>query len=498
MFWSFLNGKNNRGTPRDLWPLSRPLLRWSGDDVWTIGSACEGTLCLGATGSGKSTGSGRAMALAMLRAGFGGLVLTAKADERRVWESYCRETKRTGDLIVFGPNNPYRFNFLDYELNRKGDGAGLTENIVQLFSTILEVAERGSGSSGGREDENYWKRANRQLMRNAIDLLALGMGRISVPDLYRLVISAPSFFNQINDECWQKESFCFQLLKEADRRAKTEVQRRDFGIVADYFLLELVGLSEKTKSVILSTFTSMADLFLRGVLRDLFSAETNLTPEAVQAGKIVLIDMPCKEFGEVGQFAQVLWKYAFQRCIERRDVRQSPRPTFLWADEAQHFVTSYDMQFQTTCRAARVATVLLSQNVSNFYAALGGSEKGKAEATSLFANLNTKVFHAQADPVTNEWAASLMGRTRQMFANGNTSYSPDDYTSSMMGFSPAGNTSAGFSESMEFEVQPSVFTQLRTGGLGYKGMIDAIVFQNGRRFHETGRTWLPVTFTQKF
>jgi hypothetical protein len=434
----------------------------------------------------------------MLRAGFGGLVLTAKSGERELWESYCRETNRLSSLVNFGPCYPAKFNFLDYELNRKGLGAGLTENIVQLFSTVLEVAERGVSSSGGRDEESYWKRANRQLIRNAVDLLALATGRISVPDLYRLVISAPSFFNQINSEHWQNESFCFQCLKEADRRAKTDSQRRDFGIVTDYFLLEFPGLSEKTRSVIVSTFTSMADLFLRGVLRDLFSAETNITPEAAQEGAIILIDMPVKEFGEVGQFAQVLWKYAFQRSVERRDISRNPRPCFLFADEAQHFVTSYDMQFQTTCRAARVATVLLSQNISNFYAALGGNEKGKAEATSLFANLNTKIFHAQADPVTNEWASSLIGRTRQFFANGNNSYTPDDCLSSVMGMAPAGNTSAGFSESMEFELQPNVFTQLRTGGCAYKGMIDAIVFQNGRRFKGTGRTWLPVTFQQKF
>lgn len=497
MFTSLLNRLRRTKCARDPWPLSQPLLHWSRDDVWTIGAACEGTLCLGATGSGKTTGSGRAIALAMLRAGFGGLVLTAKPGEREVWESYCRETNRSSDLIVFGPSNPYRFSFLDYELNRSGIGAGLTENIVNLFSTILEVAERGSSSGAGREDENYWRRANRQLLRNTVDLLSLAMGRISVPDLYRLVISAPSFHSQVNNAHWQKESFCFQCMQAADRRALTATQRRDFAIVADYFLLEFPGLSEKTRSVIVSTFTSMADLFLRGILRDLFSSETNLTPEAAQDGAIILIDMPIKLFAEVGQFAQVLWKHAFQRSIERRDITQSPRPCFLFADEAQYFVTSYDMQFQTTARASRVATVYLSQNVSNFYAALGGNEKGKAEATSLFANLNTKIFHAQADPVTNEWAASLIGRTRQFFANGNNSYTPDDYLSSMMGMAPAGHTSAGFSESMEYELQPSAFTQLRPGGIANKGWIDAVVFQNGRLFHGTGRPWLPVTFKQR-
>ena len=172
----------------------------------------------------------------------------------------------------------------------------------------------------------------------------------------------------------------------------------------------------------------------------------------------------------------------------------------MWADEAQHFVTSYDMQFQTTCRAAWVATVLLSQNYSNFVAALGGGEKGRAETDSLLANLNTKILHANGDPVTNEWAAGLIGRTRQFFANGNTTHSGDDRWSAVLGLDwlgHNGSTSAGFSESFEFEVQPREFTRLRTGGPANGWCVDAIVFQNGRVFKQSGRSWLPVTFWQK-
>ena len=131
------------------------LSKW---DNFTVADAYEGTAHFGGTGSGKSSGSGRTLALAYLRAGFGGLVLTAKTDERALWESYCRNAGRWRDLRIFSPTAKLRFNFLDYELNRKGAGAGLTDNLVALFSEILQIAER-SGSSGGREDEGYWRRA---------------------------------------------------------------------------------------------------------------------------------------------------------------------------------------------------------------------------------------------------------------------------------------------------------------------------------------------------
>lgn len=481
------------------WDLGKPLLWWSQYDPWTIRDAVEGTLVTGATGSGKTSGSGRALATAFLRNGFGGLVLTAKADERATWERYCEETGRSADLVIFGADATHRFNFLDHERTRAGAGAGLTENLVNLFSTVLEVAERGSGGSG-RDEEGYWRRANRQLIRNAVDLLSLAGRRVTAPDLYRLVLSAPTSVEQVRSGEWRSSSLCFACLQEADKLPKSSRARADLEIVADYFLIEWPALSEKTRSVVLSTFTSTADILVRGLLRDLFCADTTVTPEIVQEGKIVLVDLPVKEFAEVGQFAQVLWKYAFQRTIERRPGEADARPVFLWADEAQYFITSADHQFQTTCRSSRVATVLLTQNVSNVYAALGSADKGKTEAASLFANLNTKVLHANADPVTNEWAASLIGRSRQYLANGSSSYAPDDTIGGMPTFGMLGKTpttNAGFSEAFEFEVQPSAFTGLRKGGAENGWIVDAFVFQNGRVFPSSGKTWLKARFDQR-
>lgn len=496
---SAMSGTFKRRSPLNTvagWALDVVVLSWSPRDKFTVNDAVQGTLILGATGSGKSSGSGRTIALSFLRAGFGGLVLTAKADERAAWEQYCRDTGRAGDLVVFGPRESLRFNFLQYELSRKGAGAGHCENLVNLFATVLEVAERNSAGSGGREDEGYWKRANRQLMRNAVDLLVLATGQISIPELYKLVVSAPTSFEQIGSAEWKSKSFCFQCLADADKRSKSSRQEHDFAVVADYWMLEFPGLSDKTRSVIVSTFTSMIDVLNRGILRELFCAETNVTPDAALDGKIILIDLPVKEFAEIGQFAQVLWKYCWQRAVERRDVATNPRPVFLWADEAQHFVTSYDMQFQTTCRSSRVATVLLSQNVSNFYAGLGGSDKGRAEADSLFANLNTKIFHANSDPVTNQWASTMIGRTRQFFVNASNSRQAGDWMSSLLGFGGQQST-GGISEQMEFEIQPSLFTKFRTGGPGNGWLVDGLVLGSGKIFQETRRTWLLTAFGQK-
>lgn len=56
--------------------MDTPLLR-IGSQSWTINDACEGVMIMGATGSGKTSGSGAHLAHAYLRAGLGGLVLVA-------------------------------------------------------------------------------------------------------------------------------------------------------------------------------------------------------------------------------------------------------------------------------------------------------------------------------------------------------------------------------------------------------------------------------------
>lgn len=474
------------------WDLATPLIRWSQDAVFSIQDSFEHVLITGQTGSGKTSGSFRSIALEALKMGYGAIILLAKND-RDFWESLCEQAGRSSDLLMFG-RNELRFNFLDYEMNRAGEGAGLTENIVKLFSTLMELTERSSGQ-GGREDEGYWRRACRQLCRNLVDLLALSVGKISVPDLHRLVISAPTSMEQVRSEEWRASSFCFQCLKEADQRPKTPRQQRDLEVVADYFLIEFAALSDKTRSVIVSTFSSLVDILGRGLLRDLFCGETNVTPEAPEHGSILIIDLPIKTYREIGVIAQSVWKFFFQVSIERRDIRQSPRPVMLFADEAQFTVTSHDMQFLSTCRSSRVAAVYATQNISNFYGALGGEQKGKAEADSIFGNLNLKIFHANGDPITNKWASELIGRTPQFYMN--TSSGPQiNWIADLAGMGGSPN-SAGMSEHMELEVEPSIFSTLRTGGESNEFMVDSIVFQSGKTFPDTGRPWRFATFDQR-
>src|SRR5215217_1735587 len=114
--------------PRD-WPDDdEALLEFGGgrtkqpENYWCLNDAFQGVQVLGGTGSGKSSGSGQAIARAFLEANLGGLVLTAKTDEVFAWQKYAKDTGRAADLLIVDEQAKWRFNFLRYELKRPGVG----------------------------------------------------------------------------------------------------------------------------------------------------------------------------------------------------------------------------------------------------------------------------------------------------------------------------------------------------------------------------------------
>jgi len=460
------------------------LCQFSQRDFWTIRDACEGTQIFGATGSGKTSGSGRAIATNMLAQGFGGLVLTAKPDERDLWLRYCEETNRSGDVVVMDDSGQARLNLLDYEFNAAA-GLGLTENLVALFTTVLE-----SGESQSHSNDQFWQRALRQLLRNAIDLVILATGSVGLSDLGRVVASAARHPDEVRSADWQGSSFCCHLLRRAANGVKSRSEEDDLRVTTEYWLGEFPAMDERTRSNIVSTFTTMADGFQRGVLRELFCTETTLTPEATHDGAILIVDLPIKRYHELGRQAQVLVKTLWQRATERRQANDSTRPVFLWADEAQYFVTKADWEFQATARSARAATVYLTQNISSYYAAIGGPDPRSA-TDSLLGNFQTKIFHANGDAVTNEWAERLFAKSWGR----RTNTTLNSQNRAQQGSSD-GSLSTGTSESLDSEVLAQAFTTLRKGGPHNKLLVDAIVFQGGRIWSGTGKNYLPVTFSQ--
>ncbi len=83
--------------------------------------------------------------------------------------------------------------------------------------------------------------------------------------------------------------------------------------------------------------------------------------------------------------------------------------------------------------------------------------------------------------------------------NGGGSHGSNYSSGTNTGYSQSSqeNTSRGGSETIDYRIQPSFFAEgLRTGGATNKGLVDAVLFQPGQRFSDTGEHWGICTFRQ--
>lgn len=468
--------------------LNQTVYSFNGIDPFTLADACEGVQIFGGIGSGKTSGSGAELARAYLRAGFGGLVLTAKKDVLEEWKTYAAQTGRSKHVLVFDHSGDFVFPFLQYEIERAGEGAGLTENLVRLFTTIYEAIDRGQ-ATGGKDP--FWPRAMQQLLRNSIDLCMMARGTVSIPLIRDIIFSAPLNIEDIDLIPWREKSLCWKLLYEIHGKTLDYWTKLDFDSTASFWLEEFPALSEKLRTSVTSMLTTMMDMFLRRPFRRLFSEPPDdprqiAYPELSHHGAIIILYIPVKEFAEAGRAVQVAYKYIWQQAVERRKVISGrTTPVFLWADEAQNFVTEYDMHFQATARSSMACTVYLTQNLPNYYAELGGIA-GKNRIDSLVGNLQTKIFHANSDPVTNEFASNTISK-------GWITRTDETYNMNENGFSYSESKHSLF----EDEVIPGQFTTLKKGGVANKGIVEGIVFQNGRIW-SNGKTYLTAWFKQHF
>lgn len=498
--FNWLKRRRPRQQATDQWDFRKPLLRWNEHDAFTVGDSFEGMFVVGRTGSGKTSATGRQLALSMLGAGYGGLVATVKPGEADQWRDYCRLSGREDDLRVVDASCTHRFDFMQAMQQSQGADAGLTENFVALLMEVGQVGSRQSNASVASSGDNaFFQQACRVLMRNAIDLALLAGEPLSVGLLCRIVSSMPKSLEQVRSEEWQRSSLCYRLLRAADTSSKSPRQLRDYEAVLDYGLSEWPSLADRTRSSISATFFAFADLFQRGQLHDLLSQGTTLSPAEINNGKVIVIDLPLKVYGEVGLIAQLVWKLMTQRLLERRTVTKDTRPAFLFIDEAQFFASGQnDALFATTCRSARVALVMLTQSVAGFYTAFGGGETGRSLTDQLLANLSTKVVHALGDHGSSEWAAELCGREYRYLTNASESGESGggrDWAG-MAGLGRNGQSTAGLSESLQYDIEPREFAYLRTGGVRNDRLVDAVVIRSGNPFTSTGKLWMPVTLSQ--
>ncbi|MBD2704701.1 TraM recognition domain-containing protein [Spirosoma sp. BT702] len=493
--------------------LETPLIEFSsssGKDFWTLRNACSGLQIFGSTGSGKSSASCRLVALKFLQAGMGGLVLTVKPDEVDIWRSYCQMTGRENDLIVIEPKCKHSFNIIDHASGHGTSELAATDNIVEVLN---EVIQAGQAQDSGRSDDSFWREQLALLLTNTIDLVKLAYNRISIQGIHEIVQSIPKA-----NESWDPEDPA-KAFNRAFMAARVNVNAkiaewlstlspqdqtrfeddlvyemaiveaipdaRILKFVDRYFVDEFIPLAEKTRSIVQINCSGFLYRLLREPFYSLFCRyPSTVTPEDCYEGKIVVINLPTKRYHKAGRDCQMVCKFLFTRAWEQRDVQMKSRPCFLFVDEAQNLLTESDALFLTTARSSRIATVFVTQSVSNYYSVMGG-QKAEYRVRSLLGNFGTKLFHSNSDELTNEMCSKLIGDA--FF---------EDATESV---TVAQNFSQTRGRSLKLErlVRVEEFARLRSGGPKNNLLVDGYLHRQGEVF-ANGFNHLKLTFNQNY
>jgi hypothetical protein len=296
-----------------------------------------------------------------------------------------------------------------------------------------------------------------------------------------MIDSAPLSTDQAREAQWRAQSRLWELLELGRSRA---VNSADFKLAEDYWLKQFPQIPEKTRASIVATFTALvAQHFCPDIIHRLFGLPTNVSPENIFAGKIIVVNLPVKDFGDAGRFAGIIWKYCVQLATERR--KDKERPIFIFADESHNYFTDHDQIFQTSARSSRCCVVYLTQNIGNYYLQSPG-DVGKHRVSSLLNCLKTRILHQCSDPDTRNWFANAIGKHRITRPDGESiSYGKGKPTSS-------------HSEKLvdDYWVLPDLATSLKTGNTANDYQVTAIVTKAGKMFRN-GKPAIRARFDQR-
>ena len=491
--------------------LDKPQIRWGEDHSYSLRTAYSGTVCFGATGSGKTSGVGALLRSTFLSSGsgkpvpegMGGVILTAKASDQAEWVDAIKKAGRLDDLFIFGGpegRRDARFDFCEWQATRGGEGSGQILNTQLLLSEIAIAAERARGNTGagqGGGDSAYFQTQLATLLTWLLLLVVTARIPPTIGTMSALMDSAPENIAALKSKDWQAGGMgqvLAMLAQDCGPGCDSE-RRADIENLFAFFTAKWPSLNQRPRSIVEGMFSAMCSPFLQQPLRALFTGgKSTITPEACFDGTLVLVDIPVLQNQAVGAVCAQCWKYCFQQAVMQRSGKtEALRPAFLWADEFQNFVTARDAEYQAVARGLASPTVYLTQQIQSLSRVLG-----EDTTENLLANLQTKFFGQNAG-ATNEWASNLIG-SRYVWED---TLNMGGGASHDIGGLPQGHSGhTGITRSRQLRpyVLPAEFLTLRTGGPLNDREVDTIVFSGGRTFAGENGERVPykrLTFRQE-
>jgi hypothetical protein len=266
--------------------LDVPLFWWTERDVFSIRDLLRSVAIFGAAGSGKTSGSGFQLAKNIVaNRKIGGLILASKPEDREFWERIFANAGRREDLLIFDPASPLRFNFIDEVVKNGGDSRDITQCILTIGETLRH------GKNGGGTNDGFWVGQKERAIYNAAEIVRKATGKVTAPDLQKFIVGGAHCIEDLNSEQWRK-GFHNQCLGDAFVAPKTAIEAHDYHLASDMWLGEWPVMDEKLRGSILADVVGgVFHVFNTGVVRELVSSTTNISPSVMDEGKWILVDM---------------------------------------------------------------------------------------------------------------------------------------------------------------------------------------------------------------
>ncbi len=333
----------------------------------------------------------------------GGLILDVKGD---FWEEAVLIMKRSGreeDIVIIGPDSGYYFNPVHYP---RLDAKIIAERLYSVLENM--------NSNDGRQD-SFWKDKSINLLSNALSLIRLCLGYVTLSDIYEIISDENKLKNMLD---YAENSIKSKRLSKSGGNPDADL--KELKIAVSYFAgADYAGLDERTKAIIKSESLRVCSDFIKPAFKDTFCApEQKLNfpgfQEVVNGGKIVILNMPESSYGLTGKIIGIMLKLDYFRTVLNRVYKAAvlntvnvKRPVLFICDEYQNYVTSGDIEsdaeFFARCRQSKAINILLTQSYSSLKLKLGSEEK----LNSLIGNIRSSIWLALIDDYSREKASKI-------------------------------------------------------------------------------------------
>jgi len=191
------------------------------------------------------------------------------------------------------------------------------QNLVKLFATIAEIVEQRAAEHGpellGPLDAGAAAQRHRRARPGAGHGL---LGADRPHDRDRTAIIA-----DVKDPSGGRPRSARNSSRDSKAVAKSPETAHDYDLAVTYWLRTFSAHGRSDAVIDHRNLLQHGRCPDPGLAYRLLGTETELVPDITfRNGKVIVLDLPVLEYGDAGRVIQGIWKYCFQKAVERRDV----------------------------------------------------------------------------------------------------------------------------------------------------------------------------------